>query len=82
MSKCRSCEQSIDWVRTVSGKNMPVDPDYIQHDEVKPGTVLVTDGGNVITVKAGDRRPNIKGRISHFATCPEANQWRGGDKTR
>lgn len=26
MSICRGCGREIDWIRTVAGKNMPVDP--------------------------------------------------------
>ncbi|TXH59010.1 MAG: hypothetical protein E6Q97_00945 [Desulfurellales bacterium] len=76
MSRCRSCDQPIDWVKTVAGKNMPVDSEYINYDEAEQGDILVTDGGNVITVDKSKRMPNVKGRMSHFATCPDAPKWR------
>lgn len=76
MSVCRSCNQPIDWVRTEKGKNMPVDPDYVEWNEAKEGDILVTESGKVLTVRKAQNFPNLKGRISHFATCPEAKEWR------
>lgn len=76
MSQCRSCGQKIGWVKSIRGKNIPVESEYYDYDECEPGTVLVTDGGNVITVKDGEGRPSIKGRLCHFATCPNAEQHR------
>lgn len=76
MSECRSCDQKIEWVKLKSGKNHPVDLDYIAHDEARDGDRLVTDGGNIIVVDLSNSFPNIKGRISHFATCPQADDWR------
>lgn len=49
---CRSCRAPIVWVRTRSGKPMPLDPTVI---------TIVTDEGDT-----------IRGRISHFGTCPNA----------
>ena len=76
MSVCRSCGQQIEWIKTTKGKNMPVDSEYVDYEEADNGTILVTDGGNVITVNEHQNMPNVKGRISHFATCPQANEWR------
>ena len=58
---------------------MPVDPEYIKYDDAEHGDILVTDGGNIYTVNkqnAPHSLPNVKGRISHFATCSDANKWR------
>lgn len=76
MALCRGCEQRIEWVRLTSGKNHPVDPDYVDYDEACDGDKLVTDGGNIITVDCEMSRPNVKGRISHFATCPHGDAFR------
>jgi len=57
LTKCRSCQAGIVWLKTKSGKNMPVDAD---------------------TWKQGDPHlfnPDI-GHISHFATCPNADDHR------
>lgn len=76
MSTCRGCGQQIDWIKTDKGKNMPLDPEYINYDEAEPYTVLVTDSGHVVTVTPHQRQPNVKGRISHFATCPKGSEFR------
>lgn len=76
MSFCRSCDAPIEWVTLKSGKNHPVDPDYINWMEAKEGDKLVTDSGDILTVNNLQNLPNVKGRISHFATCPQANEWR------
>jgi len=53
---CRSCGKEIVWLKTKSGKVMPIDKDTIQ------GKETIYD--------------HTKGHISHFATCPQSNQWR------
>lgn len=77
MSQCRSCGAKIDWITTFSGKKMPVDPEYIEYEEAEQGDVLVTDQG--VTHKVDHEKhqySSIRGRISHFATCKDANNWR------
>lgn len=78
MATCRSCGQVIDWVKLVSGKSIPVNEEYVNYEDAETGDILVTDGGNVIRVSDKSNYPNIKGRISHFATCPDADKWRKG----
>lgn len=35
VSKCRSCDENIVWLKTATGKNMPVDADTVEEgDEV------------------------------------------------
>lgn len=78
MSVCRSCGKPIAWVKLESGKNHPVDDDgYYELADSKPGEVFVTDSGKTFKIKEGESYGSIKGRYSHFATCPQANQWRG-----
>jgi len=76
MSICRSCEKPIKWIKTKDGRNMPCDPEVFLHDECKNGDKLVTETGHVVSVNSDQSLPNVKGYISHFSTCPEANQWR------
>ncbi len=80
MAQCRSCGQKIDWIKTTKGKNMPVDEDYYDYDECENGMILVTDGGMVVTVNEHQNMPSVRGRISHFASCPQANNWRKKDE--
>ena len=55
-AKCRSCGSPIAWMKTRTGKHMPVD---------------------IKTTKPNDTEYEPKRHISHFATCPQANTWRG-----
>ena len=65
-STCRSCGAPIDWAVTAAGKRMPLD-------------VERRDDGNVTFDPDGTARvvPVGKGsRVSHFATCPNAQSHR------
>lgn len=52
---CRSCGQDIVFLRTASGKQMPVNAD---------------------TVEPGDTEYEHGRHVSHFSTCPHANDHR------
>jgi hypothetical protein len=65
MANCKSCQAPIIWVKTSSGKNMPVDE--------KPESRFILDGrGEGNTPYA----TMIKAYVSHFATCPNADKHR------
>ncbi|KKL56683.1 hypothetical protein LCGC14_2242950 [marine sediment metagenome] len=68
MSNCRSCGVEIKWIRLrPQMKPHPVDP--------MPKKVIVL--GDVIS----DGSPvgkMVDGYTSHFASCPDAGQWRSG----
>lgn len=71
-SKCNRCGARIMWVRTKAGKNMPVDPKFVDFKKIKGGRErLVLPNGEVV---AGERcKASVAdgyGYISHFATCP------------
>lgn len=64
---------------------MPVNLEYFKYDDLKPGDIIITDGGNVITKQKEyppenkgfpTNMPNVKGRISHFSSCKDADKWR------
>lgn len=78
-SRCRSCGKQIMFIRTKSGRNMPVDSAFVNYrsnpggrDRVvlETGEVVACDAG----VDAGDS--DGYGYISHFATCPNAGKHR------
>ena len=51
--QCRSCGARIMWIKTKSGKNMPVDPQFVDYRKVAGGKErLVTPTGDVV---AGER---------------------------
>jgi hypothetical protein len=62
-AQCRSCQEEVYWIVTAAGKRMPVDV------EVEGGITPI--GGGVPTAFDCDGRG-----VSHFATCPQADQWR------
>lgn len=72
MSRCKSCKASILWAESEAGKRVPV--------EKKEGGNLVLDGdlfGKTETPIAryvGDGKGT---HVAHFATCPDADAWRG-----
>lgn len=80
MAQCRSCDAEIIWIKTKQGKNMPCDPLEIHHDEANDGDVLVGYDGTVTVVRLNRQLPNVKGHVSHFATCPDAQNWRSTTK--
>ncbi len=65
-AKCRSCDAKITWFQMVkSGKKMPFDgePVYIKTE---------TDPASGQLIGYVDSSINA----SHFATCPDRNDWR------
>jgi hypothetical protein len=67
--RCRSCNQVVIWCKTVTGKNMPLDP----HTSIEGNIDLVDGVGHVVAKsKIGDE---LRHR-SHFVSCKEADAWR------
>jgi hypothetical protein len=56
---------------TVSGKNIPLDPDPVDN-----GNILLHADGVAEYVKKGLVQPDAPKHVSHFATCPHAKQHR------
>ena len=65
MAKCRSCHAEIIWARTSAGKKMPLDAK----------TLL---GFRIVARETPGELECVTQQIhlSHFATCPNANQHR------
>jgi len=77
MTKCRSCGAEIKWIKTIAGKNMPVNPEAVSFDDVDESTVLVCEDGTVMASHGVLVDEDGKDWfVSHFATCPEADSWR------
>lgn len=76
MSQCRSCGAPIEWGQyEESGKNAPFDAD---ESETKPGEVrwrleYDPDLDKMYAVRAS---VGEVGRLNHFGTCPQSNEWR------
>lgn len=89
VGKCRGCGKTIIWGETAEGKRIPLDfaaPVYqavLQAD----GTVkvnLLKSEDRKKDLKAGCGRPGDSTRapvaVSHFATCPKADQFSGSKR--
>jgi hypothetical protein len=68
MGTCRSCDGKIVWAATASGKKIPLEPCPLAEGNVRLDASGIARVGKVGT---GQYR-------SHFATCPNANDWRKG----
>jgi hypothetical protein len=75
LGTCRSCGAAIRWVDTSKGKKMPVNAEPIPIDQIEPDDLVVDSIGRVTKGKLANRLSDPFFR-SHFATCPDANQWR------
>ncbi len=60
---CRGCGASILWAVTPAGKKMPLDEKAI--------TVCEVVGDEIVR--------QVRGHVSHFATCPKASTFRRKD---
>lgn len=89
MSICRGCGAAIEWIETVGGRPMPVDPGpHLVRLGDGPDSLVTAEGK---TVKGTDLGPwshgfgsegHVVGYISHFATCGKAKEFRKGGKGR
>lgn len=72
-SACRSCSAPVAWFVTPTGKRQPVDP-----VPTESGNVVVD--GDTATVLSADALAELDvwtpRYTSHFATCPDAADWR------
>lgn len=72
MSACRSCGAPVRWERTAAGKPIPLDP-----EPVPTGNLAFRDDGRVVTCLEDGGWPQDAPRyVTHFATCPNADQHR------
>ena len=78
---CRACGAEIVWIKTLGGKSMPCDAGQVAYWQ-KPGgsAKIVTKNGEVLSAELeGDPQTATGvGYISHFATCPDRDQFRKG----
>lgn len=71
MSTCKGCGKEIVWGITSDGKKIPLDP----RPPVYSFTPLVGETLNGLKV---ERMYNA--HVSHFATCPKANDFSGSKR--
>lgn len=72
---CRSCGRPVVWAATKNDKLMPVDAEPTADGNVELA-VGALGRGVVATVLTGPSLMSTPLRTSHFATCPQADEWR------
>lgn len=84
--RCKSCQAPIRWGRTEKGKGVPLDPEPVSDGNLllDPDAGMVLVGGNPVAElpvrhlrRGEDPGPDATRYRSHFATCPDADDWRG-----
>lgn len=78
MSRCRSCQAEIEFVRTSSGRAVPLDADPTPEGNVEiiNGTARVL-GPHTLELLTPEERARL--RMPHHATCPQGKAWKGSD---
>lgn len=74
LHQCKSCRAPILWYHTVNGERMPIDA-----EPVAGGNVRIIDGtAHVIgcTIDLFDATDDGIRYVPHFATCPDAKEWK------
>lgn len=70
---CRSCGAPILWVHTAKGTRMPLDA-----EPVDGGNVTLSNGVAFVHGQPALLLDEpVETYVSHFATCPQAAEWRG-----
>lgn len=71
MASCRSCGAPIEWAKWAdSGKAVPLDVEPAVNGN------LAMVAGKVHRFTYEDFKLGRERRVSHFATCPDADKWR------
>jgi hypothetical protein len=95
MPKCKTCGATINFIRTLAGKNMPVNetrisvvPKKIAEDiglQGKEATVVTIKGEVYVGVQvalSADHPEARFGRVPHWATCNEPDKHRKSRKKK
>lgn len=77
-SACRSCSAPIRWARTPKGKMIPLDAEPNRDGRIRLGHIGGEEVALVLTDPAEIAAAEFEGElyVSHFATCPQARDWR------
>ena len=82
IGKCRGCGADIYWITTKKGKHVPCDPALVQVYEGGREVLFREDGSTLVGTT--DRNSGGKllgsGRRSHWGSCPNAQDFRGGKR--
>lgn len=75
--RCASCKAPIEWAQTAKGKSIPLDPELAEDSPLRARANIViagrlSSGTRVIAVM----KPGEGTYVTHFATCPHADDHR------
>lgn len=73
---CRSCKAPIQWAVTAGGKRIPIDRDMVVGGNLRLKRRSATSPPLAVIVPKADRIDGEWLYVSHFATCPYADQHR------
>jgi hypothetical protein len=73
-SRCKGCGGPIHWVELGTGKRHPVNP-----SPNAAGTIARIEGVWRV-LRGSDQTRGVVRYVSHFATCPNARDFRGGSR--
>ena len=79
ITNCRACRAPIGFIKTVAGKTVPVDAEgvnFLPDPNGKELFVLIDGSTQRGTRVEEESNSSQIGYISHFATCPKAEQFR------
>lgn len=74
LAHCKSCGAPIVWTVTSKGKSMPVDADPVR--ATRGFRLEEHDGEEVAAVFTAEPDPGERLYVSHFSSCPNADQHR------
>ena len=78
MAHCKFCGQEIDWITSLEGKQVPVDPDPVFVIEGNGPEAFLDDMGATITGRMArpeeERRDLPVAFVPHRRTCPWADK--------
>lgn len=74
---CRKCGARITFIRMKSGRQMPVNPYFVNFKKGGKDKIVMENGGVTSgTIVTDPKQADGYGYISHFATCAYANTFR------
>ena len=80
MAKCKGCGAEIRFIKLKSGKAIPVNPAPVFIEDKNGSEIIVTTDGRISNgrqeIVTSQNQFLTRGYISHFATCPFADQLR------
>lgn len=76
LKRCRSCNATVFWCRTRYGKRQIVNSQPVDAGDSLAGKLVIGADEVVYPATEDDVAAKRPLYVSHFSTCPHANQWR------